>query len=179
MDDNFCLFVGRLSRLKGVQDLILALSNIDTKCVIVGGGPFELPLREYAHSLNLDQKVTFTGALQHHLVNELYEKAYVAVHPSYAEGFPLVVLEAMSHGLPVIASDIPGMRDAVIDGWNGFLYKPGDVPALESHIRTIARDASLRDKFGKNAKKYVSERFWPDKIGKAMTSLYVQTVGEI
>jgi glycosyltransferase involved in cell wall biosynthesis len=179
MDDNFCLFVGRLSRLKGVQDLILALLDTDTKCVIVGGGPDELTLREYAHSLSLDHKVWFTGALPHRLVSELYERAYVAVHPSYAEGFPLVVLEAMSHGLPVIASDIPGMRDAVIDGWNGFLYKPGDVPALKSHIRTIGRDASLRDTFSENARQYVSERFWPDKIGKAMTGLYMRMVGDI
>jgi glycosyltransferase involved in cell wall biosynthesis len=178
VSSDFCLFVGRLSPLKGVQDLILALSNIDTKCVIVGGGPYELALREYTHSLSLDHKVWFTGALKHTLVDQLYERAYVAVHPSYAEGFPLVVLEAMSHGLPVIASDIPGMRDAVIDGWNGFLYKPGDVPALQSHIRTIVKDASLRDQFAKNAKRYVREKFWPDKIGKAMTSVYMQTIGD-
>lgn len=104
-------------------------------------------------------------------MKRVYAKADVLVYPSYYEELGYAVLEAMAHGLPVIASDIPSFRDMVLEGRNGFLIDPKDYRALANRLIALANDESLRVRMGTESLRIVMEKFNPQ--------LTVQKIKEI
>ena len=136
------LFVGRLFKVKAVDTLIDAMRRCPhERLVIVGDGPERSALEQQAREL---QNVVFAGMLAPDVVGDYLRRAKVLVLPSIEEGQPNVVMEAMRHGVPVIATRVGGVPDLVKDGRTGFLVEPGDPDALADRISALCADASLR-----------------------------------
>jgi glycosyltransferase involved in cell wall biosynthesis len=132
------LFVGRLTEQKGVGVLLEALKNIITKgyndllLTIVGDGDLRKELENMALNLDLKKYVTFTGYKMD--VMQYYRTSHILVLPSNWEGLPLVLLEGMACGLPIVASDLRGNREGIEDGINGYLFAPGNKDQLSEKI---------------------------------------------
>jgi glycosyltransferase involved in cell wall biosynthesis len=161
--------------LKGIQYLIKAFQRVrkenkKVKLVIAGRGEFEPYLRKIASSIS---GIIFVGYVGSVITKRLlYENCLGVVVPSIYETFPMVILEAMACGKPIIASNVGGIPMLVKHGGNGFLVKPKDVGALESFIRTLLEDASLRRKMGMNGRKLVEKEFTADKMVSETLKVY-------
>jgi glycosyltransferase involved in cell wall biosynthesis len=99
-------------------------------------------------------------------------EATVYVLPTYAEGLPMGVLEAMLAGVPVVATLVGGVPDAVENDVDGFLVAPGDIDALADRIMRLLGDAGLRERFAARARSKVLEQFSPERVLAQLESLY-------
>jgi glycosyltransferase involved in cell wall biosynthesis len=160
---SFCLFVGRLTPRKAPDLLLRALAQVpEVCCVLAGDGPMRPKLERLARELGIVDRVAFTGNLPPVQLAELYGRAKLLVLPSVSEALPLVVLEAMASGTPVLASRIAGLPGVVKDWETGFLVNPGDVGALAVALRFLMHDEDMRRAMGARARARVSESFvWP------------------
>lgn len=149
------LFVGRLAEKKGVSYLLKAMNSIDALLIIVGDGPLMKELKQQA--LTLKDKVLFLGAKTHAQLKTIYASADIFVMPSVTaedgdkEGFGLVMLEAMSSGLPVIASKSGGIPSLVKDGVNGLLFEEKNVSQLCERINLLLENQELYKELQYNA----------------------------
>lgn len=125
---------------------------------IVGEGVEEIALREQVGQYGLTNNVKFHGMVAPEYLSTLLTLHDVLVLPSYSEGRPNVVLEAMAAGLPVIASDIPGVDELVLDGRTGLLFVAGNVTELFQCLDTLMRDKALLEKMGGDGRKQILER---------------------
>ena len=152
--EKIILTVGRLEPHK-CQDLILkAFKNIETKgwkLIIVGIGPQEKQLKEYVKNNGLENKVEFTGKIKQ--IENYYNKAGMFVFASRYEGYPNVIIEAMSFGIPTISSNCDfGPSDIISDGENGYLFPVDNQVELEKKITLLIDNQEIREKFAKNAR---------------------------
>lgn len=142
------LFVGRLIAGKGIFELVDAVADVleQTQCdlVIVGEGPEERELRDRIHRLRIDQHVTLTGYVAGSDLTDQYRDASIFVLPSWSEGFPTVLTEAMDAGLPIVTTRIHGAADHLVPRENALFVPPRDVKALSSAIIQLLCDPSLR-----------------------------------
>lgn len=144
------LFVGRLVPLKGLNDLIDALHSLKAdgvkfQCTIVGDGPMRGEIENKLLRLDLTAEIKITGWLRS-LSDELlaqYRQADVLCLPSYSEGLPLVLIEAMANGVAVVASRVGGIPEIVQHEINGLLVDPGDAGGIASSIRRLLTDHDL------------------------------------
>ncbi|MEM1697944.1 MAG: glycosyltransferase family 4 protein [Thermofilaceae archaeon] len=181
------LFVGRVTHAKGVHVLLEAIKILkdkhglkDVKTMIVGplSGCFgdDKPtdyvqrLREYAIKNNMD--AVFTGSLDDEELRYLYSCSHVLVLPSYFEAFPMVLIEAMASGLPVIGSKAGGIVDVVEDGVNGFLFEKGSAVDLAEKLYLLLSDEGLRKKFSINARFAAETKYSWDKVALEMIKVY-------
>jgi len=185
------LFVGRITYGKGVHLLVKTFKDLvkiyrDLKLVIVGPlsdvfgkgkiSAYARALMSYAErSLPRDSYI-FTGAVDREVLRKLYSVAYVCVLPSYAEAFPMVLIEAMACGCPVIASNAGGIVDIVKDGVVGFLFKKGDYKDLRKKLERILSDENLRKEMSLNARKYVEKDYSWRAVTLRLKSLYESLV---
>jgi glycosyltransferase involved in cell wall biosynthesis len=148
------LFVGRLVRQKGLVYLLQSLGRLDpairagVELELVGSGPDEASLRALAAALGIAAQVRFAGWVAREAIVAHYQQADVFVLPSLDEGMPNVVLEAIACGRPVVATDLPGNRELVHAGENGFLVPRADSPALTVALDRVIADATLRRRMG-------------------------------
>ena len=91
-------------------------------------------------------------------MDEIYQATDIFLLPSYREGFPKAALEAAATGQPLLMSDVPGCRDCIIEGFNGFLFKHGSIEEMESCLRQLI-DLNNYKNFSKNSRQYVEENF--------------------
>ncbi len=153
------LWIGRFSREKGVRYLIEATCILkkqyseDLKLILVGHGADENILKNLVNQLNLKQNVVFTGKVQNCDVAFYMKDSDVFVLPSLTEGFPNVLLEALAAGLPVVATNVCGVPEIIIDRENGLLVQPKDSQEIADRIREILEDKELRNKISRNNKK--------------------------
>lgn len=141
--DSYILFVGRLVPEKGCHTLINAFRKTETdKSLVIAGG--ESHSEEYVKTLHKlaegDGRILFTGFVYGDTLDELYSNAYFYTHPSDLEGLPLSLLEALSYGNCVLASDIPENAEVISPEGreeNGFLFKTGDVESLRQKMRYL------------------------------------------
>jgi glycosyltransferase involved in cell wall biosynthesis len=152
------LFAGRLSPEKGIHELLAATEGLNL--VVAGDGP----LRHLVPDA--------LGFVPHDELERLYARAAVVVLPSYREGLPLCVLEAMAHGRPVVASAVGGIPELVEDGVTGYLVEPGDVAGLRSAIEKLLADPELRRRMGRAARERVAERCSWDRVTAATLETY-------
>jgi glycosyltransferase involved in cell wall biosynthesis len=151
------LYAGRLEKIKGVQYLIRAFSNVvlkypDAKLVIAGSGPYVQALENLVKSEKLSEQVQFVGHRTREELHSLYRESSIVCVPSlWPEPFGKVGLEAMSVGRPVIASDVGGISEWLIDGTTGFLVPPKDESALTEKILILFSDEELLRKMSKRA----------------------------
>lgn len=167
--------VGRIEAYKGFVDTAEALRRATPALqdtwgwIVVGDGPLKHDLR--AQCRDLGENVLFTGRVGDEALHALYAGADIFVHPTRFEGSSLVTLEAMAHGLPVVATRAGGIPDKVEDGRSGVLVEPGDVEALASALLRVARDAELRKRMGAAAREKVEAFAWP-RIADRVIALY-------
>ncbi len=167
------LFVGRLVERKGVAHLIEAIARLGrgdegARLEIVGDGPERPGLEALAGRLGVASRVVFRGKIPPDELQASYARAAVCVLPSVldargdTEGLGVVLLEAMNHGTPVIASRVGGIPDIVEDGVSGLLVPPGDADALAAAVRRLRDDPVLARRLGEAGRRRLRERFsWP------------------
>lgn len=178
-DERIVLFVGRLVREKGVEILIDALPEVlsahpGAKLVVAGGGAQE-HLAARARGRGLGQKVAFTGFVSEDLAR-LYAIAEVAVFPSLYEPFGIVALEAMAAGVPVVASDVGGLREVVTHGVTGIHTWASNAHSLAWGIKQVLADGALAARLRRKARQEVIERFHWDGIAEQTTSVYEEAL---
>ena len=145
------LSVGRLVHQKGLDlamQALACLKDLEWEWCIAGDGPQINALRSLANELGIRDRITFPGWRSHAELVECYKGSNLFLFPSRHEGMPNVVLEAMSSGLPIIASRIAGNEELVVDGETGILFPSEDVEALYVALRKLLTDASQRQKMG-------------------------------
>jgi glycosyltransferase involved in cell wall biosynthesis len=171
--DRWCVFVGQLVKRKGVSILLSAIAEVEgLGCIIVGDGPEYQALRKQAESIGIIDRVVFTGPLDQPDIKALYSVCDFFVMPSTADAFPLVVLEAMACGLPVISTDIGAAREIVFDGFNGFVVAPRQIDELADKLRLLAGDTSQARLLGANAELLVHRYYTWDHVAQATALVY-------
>jgi glycosyltransferase involved in cell wall biosynthesis len=140
---NYLLFVGQLIPRKNVHVLLHAFANIKDKVsyelIIAGGGPQKYYLEELADKLFIKDRVSFLGDVKHSDLNPLYNQANALILPSWGEGMPIVVLEALATGTPVIASRIAGNPELITSKDVGLLVEPNSVASLQNAICELSK----------------------------------------
>lgn len=170
------VFVGRLTAIKGLRVLMEAFARArarrpDLHLTLVGDGED----REHLECLAapMGEAVTFTGYRSQEGVADALAKADVFVLPSFAEGLPVVLMEAMAAGKPVIATQLAGVGELVEEGVSGFLVPAGDAESLAERIVRIAGDPALREKMGAAGQARVRDEFDVRKEAARIGSLFV------
>jgi glycosyltransferase involved in cell wall biosynthesis len=168
------LFVGRLSVQKNLILFLHALDGVSEQfeTTLVGEGELEGALKEAVANLGL-QNVRFHGRADGAELRELYHDADVFVLPSEREGMPLVLLEALAMGLPIVATDVPGNRDVVVDGQNGVLVPLGDPSALRQALLTVTGDLDGYRRMSETSRRLAGKYSWK-VIGAKFERLYAQ-----
>ncbi|MRX42901.1 glycosyltransferase [Agromyces kandeliae] len=169
-DRTRILFVGRLVEKKGLEVLLDALRELGSgptvSLTVVGDGPLRASLESRA--LGLD--VTFAGQLGRAELVRRYAACDLAVFPSVLaasgdkDGLPVALLEAMAAGCAIVASDVPGINEAVEDGVNGVLVPPGDTGRLTETLDALVDDPALRQRLGAAARE-TAEQYSADAVG--------------
>lgn len=170
------LFVGRLDAVKGVPLLLEAFGKIlkkhpDAKLTVVGDGPLRGPLETQATEPELGSAVTFTGFRSQNEVSALMEDADMLVLPSFAEGVPVVLMEAMASRIPVIASQVAGVSELVQDGISGFVIPPGDMETLVARLDTLLSSSDLCQSMGEKGRAMVEADFQIEKEAEWLATL--------
>jgi glycosyltransferase involved in cell wall biosynthesis len=149
----YVLGVGRLTEQKGFDLLIdaFAAAAVPLDLILAGSGPDLPALRARAEGCGLTERVHFLGHVDREVVLRLLRGATVVAMPSRFEGHPLICLEAMQAGAPLVASNLPGLPPALRDGETGVLIPPGDVGALASALRSLAGDSDRARRLGRAA----------------------------
>jgi glycosyltransferase involved in cell wall biosynthesis len=133
----------------------------DAQLIIAGTGDAEKYLKDLAQGLGLtDQQVIFKGRVSEKEKINLLQKAWVLVNPSMMEGWGIVVIEANACGTPVIASDVPGLRDSVRNFKSGYLVPYGDIDGFAREILNIFQDNELRENMSKEARVWAENFPW-------------------
>lgn len=166
------VYLGRLAKVKGVEFLIEAVRGIENcrELLIAGTGPEEENLRNAAAGLN----VRFLGRVQD--VEDCLLQGKFIVLPSLSEGLPQVMLEAMSYGLPVIASRVGGIPDVIEHGKTGFLVEPENSEDIRKHIKILLSDDDLCQEMGKNCLNEAEKYTW-DKIAEKIENILQKSAG--
>jgi len=165
---NNLLYVGRLATEKGLPTLIESLSQLcselpDLKLTVVGDGPDRDFLEALTKNSNLIDNVSFVGYQSQSAVRQYLRETDIFVLPSFAEGIPVVLMEAMATGVPVVTSNIAGISELVESGKNGYLVPPGEVRALTATLESLIPNADLRNKLGQNGRDKIKKNFCIDE----------------
>ena len=171
------LFVGYLDIFKGIFELVDAFyeinkENKNVKLMMVGTGPKEGELKNKVSQWNLESYVIFTGAVPNTEIHSYYQMGDVFVLPSYTEGFPLSILEAMACGLPVVVTNVGGIREVIKNGENGFIIPPKNKKVLTSKLRIFINESTLRKKFAKKSLEIVIKFSVNEKINRIIKLYY-------
>jgi glycosyltransferase involved in cell wall biosynthesis len=172
--------VGRLCDVKGQRELIAALAQLpNVHAVLLGadverGGAFQAELERDAERLGVRDRVVFAGHRED--AAGLLGGLDVLALPSWTEGLPLVVLEAMARGRAVVATPVGGTPEVVEDGETGLLVPPRDPDALASAIRRLLDDPGLRERMGEAGRQRVAERFSADQMIARLLAVYDEAV---
>ena len=168
--------VARFSPQKNQATLIRALSGIqdDWRLSLVGDGPLEDDVRRLTAELGLADRVEFLGARDD--VNSILAQSHIFVLPSNWEGFPLTILEAMRAGLPVVASDVGGVGEAVVEGVTGYLVDRRDEEMLRDRLSGLIREPVLRVSLGDKGREVFLDGFTDVVMFDALQAVYDEFV---
>jgi glycosyltransferase involved in cell wall biosynthesis len=174
-DERIVLFVGRLNYYKGLTYLIRAMQWVEGRLYIVGDGELRRELEDEAHSLGVEGRVEFVGALPDAELGRFYQACDVFVLPSVesSEAFGIVQLEAMAYGKPVVNTNLPtGVPFVSRHGDTGLTVEPRNPDELAEAINTILDDKKLAARFSQNAKTRVREEFDRPRMIERVRAVY-------
>lgn len=175
------LFLGRLGKRKGIYDLLEVISSHKNeflgklKLILGGDGDVEIVKSIIAEG-NLADIVEYKGWVSGDMKTELLNLADAYILPSYNEGLPISVLEAMSYSLPVISTTVGGIPEILKNGLNGFIVKPGDQKAIYEAIKQMMNNKIMCKEMGHNSKEMVKEHL-PQFVEEQLAKLYADING--
>lgn len=175
------LFTGSLSAGKGVLDFLkiaklLNRSHNHVKLFIVGEGPLRMRVADHLKKAKLSN-VILVNRLSHTQLVDYYNRASVYVFPSYYEGLPTTVLEAMACELPVVASNVSGIPEQIEQGVSGYMLSPGDIQGFYNRIVELLDDREKQVKFGEAGRRRVLEKFTWSHVASRVEKKYHETLG--
>ena len=178
------LCVGRLVSQKGQSLLITALSHlikrgVEAEVELVGEGPNREQLERLVAELRLQDRVRFAGAVAEDAVTKHYEAATIFCLPSFGEGVPVVLMEAMASGRPVLTTAVAGVPELVRDGDTGVVVTPGHQEDLTDALERLLRDPDLRGRLGEAARRYVRQHYDVDASARRLKALFAGLHGEL
>jgi glycosyltransferase involved in cell wall biosynthesis len=173
------VFLGNLLPRKGLADLLHALATLPTEPnaalpwqLTVAGAGLDAPYRQLAIELGIADRVLFAGWLNRPAVATLLSRADVLVLPSYHEALPLVLLEAASLGVPVVATPVGAIADVFTHLQDALLVPPGDRIALGAALTRLARDPDLARQIGNNAQRLYHRAFTIEAFAAKLGDVY-------
>ena len=176
------LFAGLLTKNKGIFDLISIVSKLINKVpsarVLLAGTGDLKEIDSFVKSHGIEGSVQLPGWIDPEQLIGLYHQSHLFVLPSYYEGFPMVVLEAMACGLPIISTRVGGIPELIEEGQNGILIDPGDRKALLEALVALLDDPILRETMGQNNIKKIREKYDIPIYIQKLKSLYLEILGE-
>ena len=176
------LCIGRLVPEKGQAVLIEAVARLagrsePVSVTFAGGGSQRKALESLAERLGIADWVSFRGAVGQEELHALYEEASVFCLPSFSEGVPVVLMEAMAMRVPVITTTITGIPELIEDGRSGMLVPPGRPDRLADALRRLLADESLRRELGSSGREKVMEEFDAEVSAAQLHALFVEQLG--
>lgn len=170
------LYAGTLNGRKGYNDLIKAfalISNdfIDWKILFAGNGEIEQG-KDMSKRLGIEKQIVFLGWVNGEVKDKFFKEATIFCLPSYAEGFPMSVLDAWAYGLPVITTPVGGLPDIAKEGENLLLFNPGDIEMLAKQLKKMIEDEALRSHIAQESLKLAQTTFNIDIINKKLGEIY-------
>lgn len=175
---NIILFSGTLCLAKGYADLLKAFARIAPKytewrVVFAGNGEIEQG-QDLAKSLHVESQTVFLGWVSGQHKDDIFRKASIFCLPSYAEGFPMAVLDAWAYGLPVITTPVGGIPDVAVDGENILLFNPGDVEMLSFQLERMITNHPLREHISMASRDFATSKFNINTINRQLGDLYAE-----
>lgn len=174
---RYLLYAGRLSYEKGIFDFLECAKMIcgryeDIDIKLVGKGPLFNELFRAVSTSEFKERFEFFGYVDKSRLIDIYQNATIFVQPSYYEGLPTTLLEAMSCGIPVVATSISGNIDIIKSGYNGLLIPTKSPIKMVDAISLLLENGNLRGELGKNARKTVEKDFTWDIISNKIVRCY-------
>lgn len=174
------LYAGTVNARKGYKDMIRAFAKIargfpDWQIVFAGNGEVEQGYA-LAARLGIAEQTVFLGWVSGEAKDKAFKETSVFCLPSYAEGFPMAVLDAWAYGLPVITTPVGGIPDVAQDGVNMLLFEPGDVEALASQMVRMMSDGALRDRISQKSKEFAKTIFDINTVNSEIGKIYNELI---
>jgi glycosyltransferase involved in cell wall biosynthesis len=174
--EKIILYAGILNSRKGYNDLIDAFSKIadnypEWKLYLAGNGEIEKALFK-VKSYNLQDQIKILGWIDGQEKSKYFQEASIFCLPSYAEGFPMAVLDAWAYGIPVITTLVGGIPDIVQEGINGLLFPAGDIEKLSKLLEKLIQDKGLRESIVSESNKLVNDVFNVNVINVKLDRMY-------
>lgn len=179
--NQFCIgTISRLEPVKGIHILLKTAAKIidkhkDIKFFILGDGSLKSELLDYVKEHDLGEYIHFLG-IKNNIIDYL-KNFDILVQSSFQEGLPLAPIEALSQGLPIIGTDIPGTNEVVVHNFNGILIPPGNVNELEKAILKIKENPAFHSTLKDNAKISFSGKFHQENYFGKHLSIYLSLLG--
>ncbi|RZU34107.1 glycosyltransferase family 4 protein [Blastococcus saxobsidens] len=178
------VFLGEIGARKGVPELLRAFEQLDAvpdaELVLAGPPSPSDPdvVRQVEEAVRTrPDRIRYAGALARARSRDLLREAYLLALPSHAEGLPMVVVEAMSLGVPCVTTPVGAMEEAVTDGVNGVLVQPGNPDALAGQLRRLLDDVALRDAMARSAHDTWAQGFDARSMYEDLRALWAQAAG--
>lgn len=173
---NIILYAGTINARKGYKDMIKAFAQIasqfpDWRIVFAGNGEIENG-KKLAKELGIEQQTTFLGWLNGKDKDKAFKEASIFCLPSYAEGFPMAVLDAWAYGLPVITTPVGGIPDIAKDGKNMLLFPPGDCTKLAIQMERMIKNKDLKSNIINESITLARNNFNINTINNQIEELY-------
>ncbi|MGR5409975.1 glycosyltransferase family 4 protein [Vibrio sp. PNB22_8_1] len=182
IDQGRILFLGRLGERKGVKDLIdafaMVLAEYPDARLTLGGDGDVATFKQQVKNLGISNNVDFLGWVAGEQKKVWLSKTDVYCLPSYNEGFPMGVLEAMSANIPVVASTAGGIPDAIKDGIDGLLIEAGDIEMLAAHLKKMISDRALNTAYSARAKKKFINNFSKQAVFPELDKIYTELMNK-
>lgn len=175
-DNRFhLLFLGLITAQKGIYDLVDVIREIrrdlrDKFCLHIGGNGETERLQGLIDENDLSDLVSFEGWVSGEKKRELFSLADAYILPSYIEGLPISILEAMSYGLPILSTPVGGIPE-VVDETNGILFTPGDKKEMADAIKSIVGNPQIGKSKG-SASREKAVRYYPDNVASELIEIY-------
>ncbi len=177
--NNLILFLGELGKRKGCYDIPKVAKRViqavpDVKFILAGTGSQEdeIAIKQLFADIGIDEYILFPGWVRGEQKDRLLREADIFFLPSYNEGMPMSILDAMGYGLPIVSTKVGGISKIVYDGKNGYLTEPGRVENMADNIVCILQDDRLRIKMGKCSMENVKIHHSLTKHLEALKTVY-------
>lgn len=166
---------------KGVWEILEAIpivikNHMRTLFVFVGGDKEENAMKRHCIKEGLQDHVFFAGHLFGKDILKIYRESDIFILPTYSEGFPLVILEAMAAGLPIVSTPVGAIPEIIEDGVNGFLVPPKNSKMLAERIILLIKDKHLREKMATNNKRKVKEKYDMRPVSRIFDEIYQEMI---
>jgi glycosyltransferase involved in cell wall biosynthesis len=175
-DPDLVVCLGRVKRYKNIDLVIRAMRRVRARrprarLLVVGEGDYRPALEALAHGLGLNGTVSFSGFVPQEEKVRLLQRAALSVTASPKEGWGVTVIEANACGTPVVATNVPGLRDAVVDGTTGRLVPYGSLDAMEAAMLDLLEDGAQRRRLSEGALRWAARFSWDESAGALLDLL--------